>query len=108
MLEKFSDRETAVMISKYFALDIGRDSQSQFAIFRGQRNHGDTEIQKVQDYIEKNYCDKITIETLAGLINTGRRTFEDSKKLRIIPPSNTYKESGSKLPKAFLKHPGRM
>lgn len=76
LVEKFADRETAVMISKYFALDIGRDSQSQFAIFRGQRNHGDTEIQKVQDYIEKNYCDKITIETLAGLINTGRRTFE--------------------------------
>lgn len=76
LVEKFADRETAVMISKYFALDIGRDSQSQFAIFRGQRNHGDLEIQKVQDYIEKNYCDKITIETLAALINTGRRTFE--------------------------------
>src|SRR5690606_25846696 len=30
LIEKFSDRETAVMISKYFALDIGRDSQSQF------------------------------------------------------------------------------
>ena len=76
LVEKFSDRETAIMISKYFALDIGRDNQSQFAIFRGQRNHGDSEIQKVQDYIEKNYCDKITIETLAGLINAGRRTFE--------------------------------
>jgi transcriptional regulator GlxA family with amidase domain len=76
LVEKFSDRETAIMISKYFALDIGRDNQSQFAIFRGQRNHGDVEIQKVQDYIEKNYTEKITIETLANLINTGRRTFE--------------------------------
>ncbi|HTM97202.1 MAG TPA: helix-turn-helix domain-containing protein [Pedobacter sp.] len=76
LIEKYADRETAVMISKYFALDIGRDSQSQFAIFRGQRNHGDEEIQKVQDHIEKHYEDKITVETLAGLINTGRRTFE--------------------------------
>ena len=76
LIEKFADRETAVMISKYFALDIGRDSQSQFAIFRGQRNHGDADIQKVQDHIEKHYDDKITIETLANLINTGRRTFE--------------------------------
>ncbi len=76
LVEKFSDRETAVMISKYFALDIGRDSQSQFAIFKGQRNHGDDDIQKVQDYIEKHYCDNISIETLAQLINTGRRTFE--------------------------------
>src|SRR5690554_2819742 len=76
LIEKFADREIAVMIAKYFALDIGRDSQSQFAIFRGQRNHGDADIQKVQDYIEKHYDDKITIETLANLINTGRRTFE--------------------------------
>jgi transcriptional regulator GlxA family with amidase domain len=76
LIEKFADRETAVMISKYFALDIGRESQSQFAIFRGQRNHGDPEIEKVQDHIEKHYEDKITIESLASLINTGRRTFE--------------------------------
>jgi len=76
LVEKFADRETAVLLAKYFALDIGRDSQSQFAIFRGQRNHGDSDIQKIQDHIEKHYEDKITIETLANIINTGRRTFE--------------------------------
>lgn len=76
LIEKFSDKETAVMISKYFALDIGRDSQAQFAIFRGQRNHTDTDIQRVQDFIEKNYEEKISIEQLAEMINTGRRTFE--------------------------------
>ncbi|WP_316793226.1 GlxA family transcriptional regulator [Pedobacter frigoris] len=76
LIEKYADRETAVMISKYFALDIGRDSQSQFAMFKGQRNHGDQEIQKVQDHIEKHYECKITVDTLANLINTSRRTFE--------------------------------
>lgn len=76
LVEKFSDRETAVMISKYFALDIGRDSQSQFAIFKGQKNHGDEDIKKVQDYIENNFEDKIAIEDLANLITVGRRTFE--------------------------------
>ena len=76
LIEKYSDRETAVLISKYFALDIGRDSQSQFAIFRGQRAHEDEEIQIVQDYIEAHYENKITIEYLANLINSSRRTFE--------------------------------
>jgi transcriptional regulator GlxA family with amidase domain len=76
LVEKYSDRETAVMISKYFALDISRDSQAAFAIFRGQRNHTDFEIQKVQDHIEKHYDDKLTIDALANLINIGRRTFE--------------------------------
>lgn len=76
LIEKFADRETAVMIAKYFALDMGRDSQSQFTIFRGQRKHGDTDIKKIQDHIEKHFYEKITIDTLANSINTGRRTFE--------------------------------
>lgn len=76
LVEKFSDRETAVLISKYFALDIGRDSQAAFAIFRGQKNHHDEDIRKVQDYIEKNYTEKITIDELANLVASGRRTFE--------------------------------
>lgn len=76
LVEKFSDRDTAVLIAKYFALDIGRDNQNQFAIFRGQRNHGYPDIEKVQDYIEKNYEDKISIEDLASLAKTSRRTFE--------------------------------
>src|SRR5690554_7462639 len=76
LIEKFSDRETAIMISKYFALDIGRDSQSQFAIFRGQRNHSYEDIKIVQDYIESHFSEKLSIEMLAGLIHMGRRTFE--------------------------------
>lgn len=76
LVEKFADRETAVMISKYFAIDMSRDSQAQFAIFRGQRSHGDPDIQKVQDYIEKNYEERITVEDLAALLHIGRRTFE--------------------------------
>jgi transcriptional regulator GlxA family with amidase domain len=75
-VEKYADRETAVMISKYFAIDIGRESQSHFAIFRGQKNHGDPAIQKVQDYIEKKYEERITVEDLANLLHVGRRTFE--------------------------------
>ncbi|MEN5193652.1 GlxA family transcriptional regulator [Sphingobacterium faecium] len=76
LVEKYSDRETAIMVSKYFALDIGRNSQSQFSMFKGQRNHNFTDIQKVQDFIEEHYHDKITVEDLANLINVGRRTFE--------------------------------
>jgi len=76
LVEKYADRETAIMIAKYFALDIGRDSQSQFAIFKGQRNHNDDDIKKVQEYIEQHFSQRLTIEQLARLINLGRRTFE--------------------------------
>lgn len=76
LVEKYADRETAVMISKYFAIDMNRNDQSQFAIFRGQRNHQDEAIQQVQDYIEKKFEARIAVEDLASLLNIGRRTFE--------------------------------
>lgn len=76
LIEKFSDRETAVLISKNFALDIGRNSQAVFTVFKGQKKHADEEIMKVQEYIEKNYNEKMTIDELAAIGNSARRTFE--------------------------------
>jgi transcriptional regulator GlxA family with amidase domain len=76
LVEKFSDRETAILISKNFALDIDRNSQAVFAMFKGQKNHSDKEIIKIQDYIEKNYNEKMSIDDLAAIVNSCRRTFE--------------------------------
>lgn len=76
LVEKFSDRETAILISKNFALDIDRNSQAVFAVFKGQKNHSDQDIMKVQEYIEKNYTEKMTIDELAAIANTGNRTFQ--------------------------------
>ena len=76
LVEKYSNRETAILASKYFAIDIDRDSQAAFAMFNGQKEHGDPEIKKVQAYIEKHINDRIGIEELAALVHLGRRTFE--------------------------------
>lgn len=76
LLEKYSNRETAILVSKYFAIDIDRNSQASFSIFKGQKNHFDKEILESQEYIERNFQNKfITIE-LAKLARLGRRTFE--------------------------------
>jgi transcriptional regulator GlxA family with amidase domain len=76
LVEKYTDRNTAILASKYFAIDIDRDSQAAFAIFQGQKEHDDPEIIRAQEFIEKNYHDKITVETLADLVLVGRRSFE--------------------------------
>ncbi len=76
LVEKYTDRETAILASKYFAIDIDRDSQSAFAMFKGQKEHKDIEIKKAQEYIESNYQDKITIDDLAQKFSIGRRSFE--------------------------------
>lgn len=76
LLEKYTDRETAVLASKYFAIDIDRSSQAAFAMFKGQKNHSDKEILKVQQHIETNIHEKIGTDELAKIAKLSRRTFE--------------------------------
>jgi len=76
LLEKHSDRDTAVLASKYFAIDIDRSSQAAFAMFTGQKHHDDKEILTAQAFIENNVHDKISIDELAKITAIGRRTFE--------------------------------
>ena len=76
LVEKYTNRETAILASKYFAIDIDRESQSAFAMFTGQKDHKDEAILKAQKYIEKNIHERITIDELAAVATMGRRSFE--------------------------------
>jgi len=76
LVEKFAGREMAILSSKIFEIDINRFSQSPFIIFKGQKEHNDTEVLKAQEYIEQNYQHKITVEFLSQNMAVSRRTFE--------------------------------
>ena len=76
LIEKFTGREVAVLISKSFMIDIDRDSQSPFIMFRGQKEHEDEQVKKAQEFIESNYQDKITVEQLASMLALSRRNLE--------------------------------
>jgi len=76
LVEKYTSREIAIMASKFFLLEFGRNSQSPFMMFKGQKEHDDCEILKVQEYIEKHFADKITVDQLSNKFGIGRRTFE--------------------------------
>ena len=76
LLEKYTDRNTAILAAKYFAIDIDRESQSSFAIFNGQKNHNDEEVKQAQVFIEQNFYKKITVDQLAQKAACSRRSFE--------------------------------
>lgn len=76
LVEKYTNRELAILASKFFVLDIDRKSQSPFSMFKGQKIHEDDEIKQVQDFIETNITEKITVDALADRFSIGRRTFE--------------------------------
>lgn len=76
LIEKYAGREMAIMISKTFMIDIDKNSQSPFIIFQGQKKHEDDVVIKVQEYIEDNYQDRMTIDDLASMFAVSRRSLE--------------------------------
>jgi transcriptional regulator GlxA family with amidase domain len=76
LIEKYAGREIAVLSAKVFAIEMQRENQLSFVIFQGQKEHADEPIKQAQEFIEKNYQEKITVEQLSGMLAIGRRTFE--------------------------------
>lgn len=76
LIEKHVGREMAILISKTFMIDIDKESQSPFIIFQGQREHKDEPVKKAQEFIEKNYSNKITVDRLAEMFALSRRSLE--------------------------------
>lgn len=76
LVEKCYDRPTAIYCSKVFQIDLERQSQSPFAIFTGQKLHGDEMVQKAQAYLESKVDEKISVEDLSSRFAIGRRNFD--------------------------------
>jgi transcriptional regulator GlxA family with amidase domain len=76
LVEKYVDRETAVYCSKVFEVDINRESQASFSIFSGFKMHEDDAVLQAQQFIEKNYAERINVEDLADHCALSRRNFE--------------------------------
>lgn len=76
LVEKYYDRETAIFCSKVFQIDIGRNSQSPYTMFSGQKKHNDGLVQEAQLFFENHFDEKISMENLAGRLAAGRRNFD--------------------------------
>ncbi len=76
LVEKYYDRETALLCSKIFQIDISRNCQSEFIIFSNQRLHNDGMVKEAQLYIENHIEDKISIDFLCQKFSVGRRNFD--------------------------------
>lgn len=76
LIEKYYDRQTAIFCSKVFQIEMDRNSQSEFAIFTGQKLHSDDIIKKAQEFIERKLHEKISIEELSSKFSVGRRSFD--------------------------------
>lgn len=90
LVEKHAGREAAIYCAKFFQIDINRNSQSAFIIFDGQKDHNDDDVKRAQEFIEKNFREKITVEGLANMLSLGRRTLERRFKKATSNTPNEY------------------
>lgn len=90
LVEKFTDRETAILTSKIFAIDFNRHSQTHFMIFKGQKTHTDEDIKRAQKFIESNFQEKITVDALCDECAISRRSLERRFKRATNNTVNEY------------------
>jgi transcriptional regulator GlxA family with amidase domain len=76
LVEKYYDRQTAIYCSKVFQIEMDRQSQSEFIIFKGQKLHGDDMVKEAQSFIENNLHEKVSFEHLSSRFAVGRRSFD--------------------------------
>lgn len=100
LVEKYYDRETAIFCSKVFQIEMDRNSQSGFIIFKGQKMHGDEMVQQAQAYIEERMDEKISIEHLSSRFAVGRRNFD---RRFIKATGNTPVEYSQRVKMEFAK-----
>lgn len=127
LIQKYCGNETAVSISKIFAIDLDRYQQSYFSTFRPDYSHNDDLVRKIQQRIDADYLNISTIEEVIKKMPASRRNIvrrfkqatrvtpieylqqtriEASKKILVQSDKNINEivfETGYNDPKSFRK-----
>lgn len=75
LVEKYISKELAIFMTKLLLIDNDRFLQSPYAIFNGQKTHGDESVLLAQQTIEQRVNEFITIDELARITNMSKRNF---------------------------------
>lgn len=75
LLEKFSGPDAAQWAWRIFQIDPHRRSQKPFAIFNNQKAHIDESVAEVQEFMEQNFQQGLTVNELARQFGFSRRNF---------------------------------
>jgi transcriptional regulator GlxA family with amidase domain len=74
IIQRFTNADIALACAKIFLVDAGRKLQTPYQIFQFSRAHGDEPIVKIQDWLDDNYQEKISLDKLADLGKLGKKT----------------------------------
>ncbi len=75
LIGKYCGREVALQSSRCTLVDLDRITQLPFAVFLSEKNHQDPEILNAQEWIENNYQQNISVDSLAQASAMSNRNF---------------------------------
>jgi transcriptional regulator GlxA family with amidase domain len=74
LVERYGSKDLALTSAKVFLVDSGRKIQTPYQMYQVSKNHGDEEIVRVQDWLEANFNESISLERMAQVCNLGKKT----------------------------------
>ncbi|PXX89707.1 AraC family transcriptional regulator [Marinobacter vulgaris] len=74
LVERYAGAKIARELAKAFVIDAGRTSQAPYGALQARRYHSDAAILKLQDWLDANYTEPVTLQTLAGLAGLTERS----------------------------------
>lgn len=74
LVSKYGSPELASFCAKVFLVDSGRRIQTPYQTYQFPKNHGDENIVVVQDWLESNFMESISLEGIMEQSRLGKRT----------------------------------
>lgn len=74
LVRKFGSADLAAGCSKFLLIDPQRNSQSPYVSGQFQKSHADAAILALQDYLERHYAERVTLEQMGAAAGLGQRT----------------------------------
>jgi transcriptional regulator GlxA family with amidase domain len=75
LVERILGAEVARAASKMFLVDVNKSPQSAYAMFNTQKTHGDEQILRAQDLLERDLADAPPVPALARRVAMSPRNF---------------------------------
>jgi transcriptional regulator GlxA family with amidase domain len=92
LIERYGGRELAAETSKSHVMDLRHGNQAAYANVNSKKYHQDKDILKIQDWMELNFQQPISMASLAESFNLVPRTF-----------IRRFKQATQKTPLAYLQ-----
>ncbi|MCK5913805.1 MAG: helix-turn-helix domain-containing protein, partial [Desulfuromusa sp.] len=75
LIEKYGSKSLATVCARMMLIDGNRRDQAPFVKFKGNREHIDEPILKVQQWLDRYYREKVSVRVMAKRSGLNERTF---------------------------------